>query len=51
MRDLSVERSRKNENDAKLNSNIHVCKSNVEIIRIKGLNLTYFLQFFPKVNL
>ena len=34
-----------------LNQYINICKSNVGISRIKGLNLTYFLQFFLKVNL
>ena len=34
-----------------LNQYINICKSNVEISRIKELNLTYFLQFFLKVNL
>ena len=49
MSNLSFERSRQAENGAKLF--INICKGNVEIIRIKGLNLTYFLQFFLKVNL
>ena len=47
MRDLSFERSRQNE--MVLNQNINLCKSNVEIFRIKGLNLTYFLHFFQKL--
>ena len=34
MSDLSFERSRQDKNGAKL-----ICKSNVEISRIKGLNL------------
>ena len=46
MSDLSFERSRQDENGAKLIYNI--CKSNVEISRIKGLNLTYFLAFFSE---
>ena len=38
MSDLSFERSRQDENGAKLY--INICKSNVEISWIKGLNLT-----------
>ena len=44
MSDLSFERSRQDENGAKL-IYINICKSNVEISRIKGLNLTYFSKF------
>ena len=49
MSDLSFERSRQDVNGAKLY--IKICKSNVEISRIKRLNLTYFLPFFLKVSL
>ena len=46
MSDLSFERSRRDLHDAN-----NICNSNVEISQIKGLNLTYFLQFFLKVYL
>ena len=42
MSDLSFERSRQDENSVKYDE---ICNSNVEISRIKGLNLTYFSIF------
>ena len=51
MSDISFERSRRDLHDAKSCKYINICNSNVEISQIKGLNLTYYLQFFLKVYL
>ena len=48
MSDLSFERFRQDKNGAKLIMYINMCRSNVEINRIKGLNLTYFFAFFSE---
>ena len=48
MRELSFERSRQDENDAKLN--INICKSNVKISRIKRAKFNlFFCKFFRKL--
>ena len=46
MNDLSFQRSRHDENFAKLIYLHNFSKSNVEISWIKELNLTYFCKFF-----
>ena len=50
MSELPFKRSRQDGKNAQLIYQ-YIYKDNVEIIRIKVLNLTYFSQFFLKVNL